>query len=217
MFRQLLYVQWKWARLELMLYSLAAFLIPTLIIRLGVSTLRVYSVENVLGVSEVAGAFYVLLAIVCATGLAVRPWLADASLRHVYALSLPVPWPSFVRSRFLAGAALLVFPVLATWIGGVVATAAVSMPPTLHSYPGGVALRFGMSALVAYGAVFVLQYSAGHRAARIAVAAVVLLLTAELSGRALGYGSVSVGLWHVLTTTPGPFETLTARWMLIDV
>ena len=37
MFGQVLYTQWKWAKTELFLYVLAAFLVPTIIIRIGFS------------------------------------------------------------------------------------------------------------------------------------------------------------------------------------
>ena len=43
MFAQVLYTQWKWARTELLLYVLAGFLIPTMIIRIGLAYTEAYS------------------------------------------------------------------------------------------------------------------------------------------------------------------------------
>jgi hypothetical protein len=217
MFREMLQVQYKWSRVEIIFYSLAAFLIPTLVIKIGFTQLSVYSIDQVLVVSEAAGVFYVLLALVCAAAFALRPWLVDSALRHVYALSLPVPWTKFVQMRFVAGALLLIIPTLFIWLGGMLATAAVTIPPTLHAYPGGVALRFAMSALVFYAATFVFQYFSGKHAAKVALVGLLVLVGAELAGRALGLGSAIEAFGRIMTTAPGPFETITARWLLIDV
>jgi hypothetical protein len=217
MFGQVLYTQWKWARTELFLYVLAAFLLPTIIYRTGMSQVDAYSVPSVLGVVGVEGAFFGCLSIVCAFGLAWRPYIIDASLRHVGPLSLPVPWATFVRLRFLAGATLLLAPTIAVWLGGVLATAATAIPPTLHAYPGGVALRFLFAALVAYAAGFLLQYVAGKHAVRVAIALFFLVTLMGLATSLLGYDSLLLKAWNVLTTWPGPFSIFNARWMLIDV
>jgi hypothetical protein len=217
MFGQVLYTQWKWARTELFLYVLAAFLVPTVIIRIGYSQVDAYSISNVLGVMGFAGAFFGVLALVCAFGLAWRPYIIDASLRHVGPLSLPVPWATFVRLRFLAGATLLLIPTIAVLLGGVIATATSVVPATLHAYPGGVAIRFLFASLIAYSAGFLLQYVAGRHAVRVAIGLFFLVIAVELAVTLLGYESMVLRVWNVFTTWPGPFSIFNARWMLIDV
>ena len=217
MFRQMLFVQWKWARIELIAYALLGFLAPTAILKAAMAGADDASVGSLLSVVAGAGVFFVFLAFVCALGFSVRPWLADQSLKHVYALSLPVTWSTFVRYRFLAGASLLVVPTLAMWAGGALAVSTAVLPPTLHAYAGGVAMRFLLSALVIYAAIFLLQYAAGKNAVRIALLFIAGLLGIEALSQVLGHGSAIVDAWNVVTTWPGPFETLSGRWMLIDV
>lgn len=217
MFAQVLYTQWKWAKTELFLYVLAAFLIPTIIIRIGFSYVDTYSIRSVLGVGTYTGVFFAALALLCAFGLAWRPYILDAGLKHVGPLSLPISWGQFVRLRFLAGATLLAIPALAVWFGGLLATASVTVPPTLHSYPGGLAVRFYLASLVAYAAAFALQYVAGKHAVRVALIFFFVVTIVEVAGQFLGYGSMLTGAWNLLTNWPGPFSVFAARWMLLDV
>ncbi|HXD22958.1 MAG TPA: hypothetical protein VN613_06325 [Gemmatimonadaceae bacterium] len=217
MFAQVLYTQWKWARTELVLYVLAAFLIPTIIIRTGFSYVITYDIHSALGVSTLAGVCLAALAMLCAFGLAWRPYILDAGLKHVGPLSLPVSWGAFVRMRFLAGATLLLIPAAAVWFGGVLAAASVTIPPTLHAYPGGLAIRFYLASLVAYAAAFALQYVAGKHAVRVAVIVLVVVAVAEIAAQMIGFSSIVAGAWNMLTNWPGPFAVFAARWMLIDV
>ncbi len=217
MFRQVLFTQWKWARTELFLYVIAGFLVPTIIIRVGFSFVDSYSTSSVLSVGQYAGVFFGGLAMLAAVGLAWRPYIIDAALKHVGPLSLPVPWAMFVRLRFVAGAVLMLIPTIAVWIGSIAATAAAPIPPTLHAYPTGLAIRFYLSALTAYAAAFLLQYVAGRNATRVAVAILLVVALMETGSALLGFHSPMVGAWNVLTTWPGPFSTFSGIWMLIDV
>ena len=217
MFAQVLYTQWKWAKTELFLYVLAAFLVPTIIIRIGFSYVDTYAIRSVLGVGTLAGVFFAALAMLCAFGLAWRPYILDAGLKHVGPLSLPISWGEFVRLRFLAGATLRLIPATAVWFGGLLATASVTVPPTLHAYPGGLAVRFYLASLVAYAGAFVLQYVAGKHAVRVALIVFFVAAVAEVTAQLLGYHSILAGAWELLTNWPGPFSVFAARWMLIDV
>ncbi len=217
MFGQILYTQWKWARTELFLYVLMAFLIPVTIIRVGFSYIDTYSIRSVLGIGSYVGVFFGSLAVLCALGLAWRPYILDASLKHVGPLTLPVSWATFVRMRFLAGAALLIVPAIAVWIGGVLAAASVSMPSTLHAYPGGVAIRFLLASWVAYSAGFLLQYVAGKHATRVAIFLFFAIVVIQSGAMLFGYDDLLVNAWNALTTWPGPFSVFNGRWMLIDV
>jgi hypothetical protein len=217
MFRQVLFTQWRWARTEMLAYTIGAFLVPTVILKLAVSGLDDYGIGSMLTAVAAAGGFFVFLAFVCAIGFAVRPYLADQAVKHVYALSLPVPWATFLRYRFMAGAVLLIAPAVAVFMGAALATMTAAIPPTLHAYPFGIAARFYLSALEIYAATFLLQYVAGKNAVRIVLGVIGLLVVIELGGRLLGLTDAWVWLWDHLTTLQGPLETLTARWMMIDV
>jgi hypothetical protein len=217
MFRQVLFTQWKWARTEMFAYTIGAFLIPTAILKIAVNGLDDYSVGSMLTAVAAAGGFFVFLAAVCAIGFAVRPYLADQALKHVYALSLPLPWATFLRFRFMAGAILLIAPTVAVYMGAALATMTAVIPPTLHTYPFGIAVRFYLTALEIYAATFLLQYIAGKNAVRVVLGIIGVLVVVELGGRILGMNDAWVWLWDHMTTLPGPLETLTARWMMIDV
>lgn len=217
MFKQVLFTQWKWSRTELFCAVAVAFVMPTLVLRIGYGIVDAYSVSDVLSVVGVTGVLFASLAVLSALALAWRPYVVDATLRHVGPLTLPVAWPAFVRMRFFAGAALLLLPTFAVWIGGVVATMAIAIPPTLHAYPGGIALRFLIAALVAYAAGFALQYLAGKQAVRVALAIFAVVAAVELVANVLGFDSFAIKSWNALTTWPGPFAVFGARWMLIDV
>ncbi|HEV8410138.1 MAG TPA: hypothetical protein VGQ30_06495, partial [Gemmatimonadaceae bacterium] len=167
MFKQVLYTQWKWARMELLAYTLGAFLVPTAIMKIAVNGFNNSTVAGTLSLVAGAGGFFVFLAFVCAVGLAVRPYLIDQALKHVYSLSLPVPWSTFLGYRFLAGAVLLIAPAIAVLMGAALAAWTVAVPPTLHAYPVGMAVRFYFSALEIYSATFLLQYLAGKNAVRV--------------------------------------------------
>jgi len=217
MFAQVLYTQWKWARTELFVSVLAAFLVPTIVLRIGYEFVDGYAISNVLSVVGWTGVFFASLAVGSAFALAWRPYVIDQSLRHVGPLSLPIPWGEFVRLRFVAGATLLLIPAFAVWIGGIVATTASVIPPTLHAYPGGVALRFLLASLVAYSGGFLLQYVAGKHAVRVALFMFFGALVIGLAASTLGFESALGKAFDALINWPGPFSIFNARWMLIDV
>ncbi|MEA3245916.1 MAG: hypothetical protein U9Q74_07140, partial [Gemmatimonadota bacterium] len=119
--------------------------------------------------------------------------------------------------RFLAGAALLLAPAIAVWLGGILGAVTMPIPSSLHAYPTSVAARFFGSALVLYAAAFAFQYVTGRRATRVAVWFLVAWAALELTSQGLGFRSISYEIWRAFTSWPGPFRLMTARWMLIDV
>lgn len=217
MFGQVLYTQWKWARTEMLAYTFGAFLVPVVILKIAVTGSGDPSVAGMLAAIAASGGFFVFLAFVCAVGFAVRPYVADHALKHVYALSLPLPWATFLRYRFMAGAVLLLAPAAAVYMGTALAALTAAVPPTLHAYPLGIAVRFYLSALEFYAATFLLQYLSGRHAVRVVLIGIALLVAVELASRLLGWSDAWVWLWDHMTQWPGPLETLTKRWMMIDV
>ncbi len=221
MLRQMIYTQWKWSRMELGVYAVLGFVIPTFVMKViagtAGATATVIPISALLSGSAGTGVALATLAFACAVSTAVRPWTTDQARGHVFALSLPVRWSEFVRLRFTAGAALLLIPTAAVWFGGALAGLLIPIPATLHVYPASVAARFFSCALVLYAAVFALQHIAGRRAAIVAALTLIAWATLELTTQALGLGSVSARAWTLISSWPGPFEVLTARWMLVDV
>jgi len=123
--------------------------LPTMIMRVGYATVDYWAVAN--SAQRHGGRGHVLRS--PRASLCVRPRLApyviDSLLRH--------DRPAFTAGangrlrglRFLAGATLADHPDDRRWLGGWVATAATTIPPTMHAYPGGVAIRFLFASLVA--------------------------------------------------------------------
>jgi hypothetical protein len=218
MFREVLYTQWKWSRVELACLCVAAFVGPTLLMRLNVDLsygLIAYGALNEsLGYTAV---LFAGLAVLCGLGLAWRPYIVDAEARHVGPLTLPLPWRAFAALRLGAGATLLLAPALATWLGSWIVVAQLELPRELHAYPGGIALRFLAASLMAYVFAFLWQYVAGRRAVRIAVSALILIGLAEITAGLLHYPSPIGAAWDFLDQPAGPLAIFNSQWMLIDV
>ncbi|MGD2155179.1 MAG: hypothetical protein PVG79_18075 [Gemmatimonadales bacterium] len=214
MFRAILYTQWKWTRLALLPGVIVAFTLPILSIQgAGESLVASWVLQGVRGWAV----WFPALAAALGLLVAVTAWREDHRGDHVYALSLPVERWRYALLRFAAGAALLAAPIVALWLGSLIAAAAASIPPTLRTYPNALALRFALAALVAYGVFFAI--SAGTvRTAAIVLGAVAVFIAADVLLRAAGW-EVSIGreVMAWLTRAPGPLTVFSGRWMLIDV
>lgn len=218
MFRQILYTQWKWSRLVVLLMTFIAFAIPVLSVqRAGEAALEHWEARRLLDSIGSWGVLYPVLAAGLAVLMAMTAWGRDHRGHHVYALSLPVPRWHYALLRFGAGAVLLAAPVVAVWLGALVATAAATLPPGLHAYPHALALRFALAVLVAYAVFFAISAgttrTAGYILAVIGGVVVVQVLAAvaDLEVQLLQAIMDRILIW------PGPLEIFTGRWMLIDV
>lgn len=218
MFRMILFTQWKWSRLALLLGVLAAFVLPILSVqRAGDPELRAFIARELLATVQSWSVLYPALAAGTALVLALSAWGPDHRGRHVYALSLPIPRWHYALQRYGAGIVLLIGPVLALWLGALLAVSMASIPDGLHVYPGALALRFALAVAVAYSVFFAITAgttrTAGFVLAGIGaiVTVQVLLLAAGLKVDLLPFIGDRVLLW------PGPLEIFSGRWMLIDV
>ncbi|MBX3173181.1 MAG: hypothetical protein KF709_02110 [Gemmatimonadaceae bacterium] len=215
-FAMILRTQWTWTRTALLSVTALAFLLPIILIRLytlgGISSTLNAIVEQTTLQTPLT-----LLAIIGPFVLAALPWAADAEAKHVYALSLPIPWREYVALRYGAGAVFLLLPALALYVSTLLLLSRVTLPDVLHAYPGALALRFLLASLVAYSATFALQYLAGRRGPAVLlgvlVGAVLLGGVAVVSGHSSWIDAVQRGLieW------PGPFAVFVEPWVLIDV
>src|SRR5947208_1470585 len=114
MFRVMLYSQWKWSRLIVLLGSVAGFALPLVSVhgaaRADSSPLQA---PELLHAVQSWGVLYPVLAATLGLLVAIASWTPDHRGRHVYALVLPVPRWRYVLLRFGAGALLLAAPITA--------------------------------------------------------------------------------------------------------
>jgi len=217
MFRAILYTQWKWSRIPLLFGVLTSFALPILSMQRVSSVTGYWQTRAMLSSVQAWGILYPIVGTGLALLVGALAWAADHRGRHVYALSLPLPRWHYALLRFGAGLVLLAAPVMAVWIGGLLATATVTIPTGLHAYPTMLAARFALAVFVTYALFFAI--SAGTvRMAGYVLGALAFVLVVEVIANAAGaHVSLLEQLFIGLVVWPGPMDVLTGRWMLIDV
>ena len=220
MFRAVLYSQWKWTRPVILLAVLVAGYIPVEALRaMPYKTSGTYHIPSLYYGLVGASTYYQWLALAVAVVVAIASWQADAHRQHVYALSLPVPRWQFVLLRFGAGATLLGVVAVAVGLFGGVAAAIAPLPPMLHAYPVGLAIRFWLGALVPFGIIFALLVSNPKRV-RIVVVAFATIVAVDMALAAMGTTEKPLILGTILDAVyadRGPLAAFLSKWMLVDV
>jgi len=219
MFRAILYTQWKWARPVLVLAAIIAGWIPLQALRSApYKTMGTYHIPTLYGSITAASTGYQFLALAVAVVLAVSTWQADSTRQHVYALSLPISRWRFVLMRFGAGAVLLGGVAAAVGVFGGVAAAIAPLPPMLHAYPVGLAIRFWLGTLIPFGVIFALLTS-NPRRVKWVVAGVITLFAVDLMLASFGVTQAPLlkVVFEGLYEPGGPLTAFLSRWMLIDV
>ena len=217
MFRSILYTQWKWARIALIVIAVAAVAVPVGSVRAIGGVVLPSTVGDALNTMRVWSVLYTLLAAVAGLILAISAWAADQRGHHVYALSLPVPRWHYVLMRFGAGLVLLLVPAILVWLGGIIATSIVVLPPGLTTYPGSLALRWLLAAFVAYALFFAIS-SGTARTAGLVLGVLGGLVFADMTLALMDKPAVVLEfVFSKMFEWPGVFEVFTGRWMLIDV
>jgi hypothetical protein len=218
MFRAILYSQWKWSRLIVALGAIAGFALPLVSLQGAARADRSpLEAEALLHAVQAWGVLYPLLAAALGLLVAIVTWAPDHRGRHIHALTLPLPRWRYVLLRFATGATVLAGPILGVSIGALIAVAAATLPPGLHGYPLGLAVRFALAALVAYALFFAVSAGTARTAGIIlgVIAAIVVVqVFASVANLEL---NLADHLQVVLTNWPGPLAVFTGRWMLIDV
>jgi hypothetical protein len=214
----ILFTQWEWSRLVVLLGVLGAFALPLLSIQeTGDPNTTNWGARMLLSSVQSWSVLYPALAATLGLLIALAAWGADHRGRHIYALSLPTPRWHYVLQRFGAGLVLLMAPALTLWIGALLAAGAANIPAGLQAYPGSLALRFALAMAVAYAVFFAVAAgttrTAGYVLAVVGAIVVVQVLasTAGVELHLLPSVGERMLLW------PGPFEIFSGRWMLIDV
>ena len=218
MFKQILATQWRWVGWWSVGLALVAFSLPVASVQsFALQPESRFEIGSLLGTMQGWGYLYPALAVLSALLIALASWSPDHQQRHVYALSLPVPRWHYVLLRYGAGAVLLLPVVAGVWIGALVASASISLPPGLHAYPSSVAWRFALTLLLFFSLIFALA-SGTKRTAGYLIGAWFGLFVLQGILTAAGTEVDLIGdTLQTLLTWPGPLVILATAWMLIDV
>jgi hypothetical protein len=211
-FRPLLGLQWKasmWA--VIVLLPLLAGL-PIVVLNFGKRFSSDHfsnpAVDMVRAV-ELWSPVFPILAALTGAAFALAAWAWDHNTNHVYALTLPIERWRYALLKMTAGMLTLALPVLALFIGAVIATATTPLPNGLQAYPVSFAFRFLFAALIVYAIMFALAAGTMRTTLRVALVLVVLITLGGLFAFDV--------IVRILATWPGPFAVFGGNWMLIDV
>ncbi len=218
MFKAVLYSQWKWTRLIIVLGTLAGFALPLLSLQGAARADRgALQAQDLLRAVQSWGTLYPLLAAALGLLVAIATWAPDHRGRHVHALTLPLPRWRYALLRFAAGLTLLAVPIAAVSVGALLAALTATIPSGLQAYPLALSLRFALAVLVAYAVFFAISAGTARTAGIILgviAALVVVQVVASIANLQLDLvGTSQVVLLHGL----GPLAVFTGRWMLVDV
>lgn len=219
MFSNILRIQWKSSAPGMLILALIVFAVPVWQL-VGAEAFagggRPELALPVLSALLATSGIYPLMAYAAGSVLAIGSWYDDFMGKHVYALVLPVPRWYYLLLRMAAGLTLVGALVAALWLSAVVASAQVTLPPGLHAYPGGLAVRFALAAGVSFVLTFVLC-SASRRTLNVLgvsfIGVVVLLVLVAVMGATspLDWIANHIARW------PSIIDAFTGRWLLIDV
>ncbi|PYP52702.1 MAG: hypothetical protein DMD45_03370 [Gemmatimonadetes bacterium] len=218
MFRVMLYNQWKWSRLIVLLGSVAGFALPIVSVQ-GAARADASPLvpAELLRTVQSWGVLYPVLAATLGLLVAIATWTPDHRGRHVHALLLPVPRWRYVLLRFGAGATLLAAPILAVTAGALLATWSATIPAGLQGYPATLAVRFALAVLVAFSVFFAVAAGTA-RTAGIILALIGAVIVVQIIAHVASVDLDLLGkLQIVILNWPGPLAIFAGRWMLIDV
>ncbi len=216
MLKAMIRIQWKACWHLVIALAVAALALPIVSVRLGWQGAEA-NLPRYLTELELWGLFYPGLAAVAALVLGIAIWRSDRRGHHIYALLLPVPRWRYVLLRYAAGLVLLVPVAIALWVGAMLATARLDLPPGIRVFPHELAIKFALALLLLFGIAFAAAASSS-RALGIGLRALGLFLAVDIA--VLLLSPKTNLLWKLVTalaTWPGPFAPLGGRWMLIDV
>ena len=218
MFRAILWTQWKWLRLFILVGSVGLFALPIFSVwNFSDPDADRWRVESLLSTMQLISVFYALFAALAGLLIAAGSWQFDLRGKHVYALSLPIPRWHYVLLRFAAGTLLLLVPAAFVYAGATSAVASASIPLGLHGYPLMLALRFLLASFLVYGVVFAMTALPPRLVTGVAIGLGALMIIDLLfagAGRPL---FIYTSLSEIFVKDLGFFDVFIGRWMLIDV
>lgn len=218
MFRAMLFTQWKWTRAVMLPLVIVAFAVPVYSVgQFSEAGLSRSQVAPLLANMQVWGLGYMFAAVMIGLMVAAGAWSYDTKLKHVYALSLPLPRWHYLLLRYAAGILLLLIPAFVLWIGALVATSSAEVPVGLRVYPTALALRFLLASFLSYSLMFALSGLPKRVGIGVAVGLGVLVLIDGAIGQMTGGSVIVPNLLQWALRWPGFLEVFAGRWMLIDV
>lgn len=218
MFLQTLYLQWKWNRDFLAFYTALGFAAPLVVLWIVTPHFAFAPTRELVMIGGVIGGASGVIAVLAGITVAWQGYGIDDRLGHIYALSLPVTRSRALALRAMGAAVTLALPATGIFVGGIVAARQLTVPATLDTYAGSLALRALLASWLAHSCIFALRYSAGRRAKTLLGFVVVLVIALGLAAALVPSSQqVMARLGDVLTSYPGPFGILFGRWTLIDV
>jgi hypothetical protein len=173
--------------------------------------------RDIIMMTELLGGGLAIAAVVLGIVVQHKPWDEDLKGRFVYVLSLPISWPQFLLRRVGGGLLLLLVPSLFVWLGGAIAVAMVPLPPTLHTFAFGIAVRFYLASVFCLAVWSALVHLSGKRAGAVGLAFLLVVLLAPILLSWLGYTQAVSAFFNWLINPPGPLAVFFSRWALIDV
>lgn len=228
MYQPMLFLHWKQIKVALIPFMVIAFGLPLMLIQ-GLGTppgMESASLEayRMLKGGDLWITIFPTLAAAIGLTLALSSWNWDHQLKHVYALSLPLPRWKYAMLKMGAGAVLAALPAGALWVGAQIAAHSVTLPVGLNAYPSQLALRFFAATLVSYAALFAMAAGTVRTTLWIVCGAIGFLFFGNLlNGVLAGYDpyflhvNVVDVVLQALVRLPGPLHVFTGNWMLIDV
>lgn len=216
MLKAMIRLSWKGSWHLIVALSAAALALPIVSVRTGWRGTGQHLPRFLIEL-QLWGLLYPALAAVAGIVVAVVVWASDRRGHHIYALLLPIPRWRYVLLRYLAGLVLLLPVVLALWIGAVIATASLDMPPGLRQFPHALTAKFALALLLLFGLAFAAA-AASRKALGIGFRVLGLFVAVHIAVIMLSPKTNLIWtLVTALSTWPGPFAPLGGRWMLIDV
>ncbi|MGE0441500.1 MAG: hypothetical protein AB7S39_13520 [Gemmatimonadales bacterium] len=209
-------LQWKSARVWILAGAFAAGLLPVVSVSQSWPSGE-RELAQFLAQLDVWSLFYPALAVGLGLIMAAVVGRDDRRGAFVYAYTLPIDRRRYAAMRLLVGLLALIGVGVALWVAALATVAVAPVPATLSAYPGLLAIKFTLLALIAFalGAAIAGIPAAGRRwlargvALALAAQAVLLLLGLEVN--------FVRPVAEALVSRYGPFGLVAGRWMLIDV
>ena len=217
MFKQMFAVQWRFTRKTIAAVSVLVAILPALTMRMSAVSTVNFTPRGLVQQSIALGVALAMFAALTGMFIYEATWRSDTSGKNVYLLSLPITWRQFILNRLSGAVLLLLVPAVCLWIGGVIGTAFVPLPPTLHVYALGVALRFFLASSLTYCLWSALVQFSGQKATLVFLAVLLLTITIPVIVSMTGVTLPTDTIFRWIADPPSPFSVFFSRWAIIDV
>ena len=217
MFKQMFAVQWRFTRKAIAAVSVLVAIVPAMTMRMSAVSTVNFTPRGLVQQSIALGLILAMFGVLTGFIIYEATWRNDASGKNVYLLSLPITWRQFILNRLSGALLLLLLPALCLWVGGVIGTAFVPLPPTLHVYALGVAFRFFLASSLTYCLWSALVQFSGQKATLVFLAvlrlAIIIPVIISMTGVALPTDTI----FRWIADPPSPISVFFSRWAIIDV